>query len=152
MNALRYLISEHHTQDRLLDQLEEARGSAARQELYDQFRDELVKHVNIEEKIFYPRVKSYEHLKLKAQAALEEHNLIMQLLQELDMAETDQLIWQAKLKVLKDLNQRHVRYEEDELFPLIDELASLEYLEDMGWEMVEHKKKVDPDEVLHPND
>lgn len=152
MNAISYLTSEHHDQERLLQTLEEASTKEARQQVYDMFRDELVKHVNIEEEIFYPRVKAHEHLKLKAQEALEEHNLIMQLLQELDMEETDQLVWKAKLKVLKDLNNRHVRYEEDELFPSVEDFASLEYLEKMGSEMVEHKKKVDPDEVLHPND
>lgn len=150
MNALDLLTREHREQEQLLDELTEARDKSERLALYEKFREELIKHVSMEEKIFYPRLKKIPGLEEKVLEALEEHNIIMQLLQELDASAEDK-IWKAKMKVLKELTEHHVREEENSLFPQVKELASEHYLQDMGQQMKIHKKNTDHEKVLYPD-
>jgi hemerythrin superfamily protein len=151
MNALELLTREHREQENLLDELAEARHKDIRLSLYEKFREALIKHISMEEKIFYPRLKKIPGLEDRVLEALEEHNICMQLLQELDASAADK-IWKAKMKVLKELTEHHVKDEENNLFPEVRELASEEYLQDMGQQMKHHKKTVDPEKVLYPDE
>ncbi len=152
MNAIDFLLKEHRYQEDLLDQLKATttKDIARREELYEEFRKELIKHVNIEEEIFYPRIKKIPALEAKVLEALEEHNICMRLLQELDLKEPDDKLWTAKVAVLRELTNHHVKEEEEDLFPQVQELASEEYLEEMGTQMRFHKKTTDPEKVLYP--
>ena len=149
MNALDFLTREHREQENFLEEMAKAPDRKTRLAWYEKFREELIKHVSMEEKIFYPRLKKISGLEDKVLEALEEHNLIMQLLQELD-AGAEEKIWKAKLKVLQELTEHHVREEEEKLFCLVKELASDHYLQEMGQQMKIHKKNTDPEKVLYP--
>ncbi|HXH76271.1 MAG TPA: hemerythrin domain-containing protein [Bacteriovoracaceae bacterium] len=153
MDALTLLTQDHRDQERMLEELLDAFGEdvSKRQNCYDVFKAELVKHINIEEELFYPRIKEIKGLEVKVLEALEEHNICMRLLQELDLTEADEAIWKSKIKVLKELTHHHINDEEEELFPQVKELASAEYLRDMGQQMRFHKSKTDPDKVLYPD-
>jgi hypothetical protein len=76
----------------------------------------------------------------------------MQLLQELDREEMTQSLRDAKLTILSGLLLGHERREEEELFPLVKELATTEYLNEVGTQMRIQKKETDPEEVLYPGE
>lgn len=153
MNAIEFLIRDHRVQEDLLCQLEASRpeNNGEREEIFKRFREELIKHINLEEEIFYPRLKKITALQSKVLEALEEHNICMRLLQELDLQEADEKIWSAKISVLKELTRHHIQEEEEELFPQVQEMASEEFLQQMGGQMHFHKPKIDPEEVLYPD-
>lgn len=143
MNALQLLTEDHRRHEEFLGRLREDRQ-------YAEFRDELIRHVHIEEEIFYPRLFEISHLKDAVTLALEEHTLCMQLLQELDDAKLPEIVRDAKLKILTDLLLGHERREEEELFSLVKELATSEYLNEVGTQMKIQKKNTDPEKVLYP--
>ncbi|HXH30680.1 MAG TPA: hemerythrin domain-containing protein [Bacteriovoracaceae bacterium] len=153
MNAIEFLIKDHRYQEELLEKLKSSSASepSKREELYEEFRSELIKHVNIEEEIFYPRIKKIPKLEAKVLEALEEHNICMRLLQEIDCKEADDKLWAAKIAVLKELTAHHLKEEEEELFPEVQEMATEEFLEEMGTQMRYHKKVTDPEKVLYPD-
>ena len=144
------MIRDHRLQEDLLEKLKKTTKDNLdeREILYNQFREELVKHISIEEKIFYPRLKNIPKIEAKVLEALEEHKLCVQLIQEMDCRNVDDKLWVAKLAVLKDLTAHHVHEEEDDLFPMVAELKSEDYLQKMGIEMKDEKKTTDTDEVV----
>lgn len=143
MNALELLTADHRHHEDLLGKLKSDRH-------YSEFREELIKHVHIEEEIFYPRLWEISELKDAVTLALEEHTLCMQLLQELDDEKLSDVVRDAKLKILTELLLNHEAREEKELFPLVKELASTSYLNDVGTQMRIHKEVTDPEKVLYP--
>ncbi len=139
MNALKLLTDDHRRHEELL------RPENIKKN-YQELREELIRHVHIEEEIFYPRL-----FEIAEALALEEHTICMQLLQELDDKDLSETAKSAKLKVLTELMLSHEKKEEEELFPQVNELASLEYLNEVGTQMRIQKKETDPEEVLYPS-
>ncbi|MES2526223.1 MAG: hemerythrin domain-containing protein [Bdellovibrionota bacterium] len=144
MNALKLLTNDHRKHEELLQA-----GNIRKN--YDELREELIRHVHIEEEIFYPRLFEIPELKEAVALALEEHTICMQLLQELDDQELSETARSAKLKILTELLLSHEAKEEKELFPLVSELASHEYLNEVGTQMRIQKEETDPEEVLYPD-
>lgn len=145
MNALDKLILEHESHKRLLAAIE------TDQNRYFEFREELIHHVNMEEAIFYPNLLKVNELEQHVREAWEEHNLIMQLLQELDKLDIKDVAWKPKFEVLSKLLLMHIEVEENNLFPEIRRLASPEFLCDVGEQMEIQKDSVEPEEVLYPS-
>lgn len=143
MNALELLTEDHRRHEDLLDKLHIDRH-------YAEFRDELIRHVHIEEEVFYPRLFEIPDLKDAVTLALEEHTLCMQLLQELDDESLSDGVREAKLRILSELLLGHERREEEELFPLVKDLATTEYLREVGTQMRIQKKETDPEKILYP--
>ncbi len=143
MNAIELLTADHRKHEELL-------GKLKNEHLYSVFRDELIKHVHIEEEIFYPRLWEIGELKDVVTVALEEHTLCMQLLQELDNEKLPDSVRDAKIKILTELLLNHEKREETELFPLVKELASHSYLNEVGTQMRIQKKETDPEKILYP--
>jgi hemerythrin-like domain-containing protein len=144
MNALKYLIIDHNNHKELLALTDH------NSTLYPKLRAEIVHHVNMEEAVFYPNLLRLEVLEKTVREAWEEHNLIMQLLQEMDLLEVSSKEFKAKFQVLKKLLLLHIEEEEKKLFPGIEKLASEEFLEDVGEQMQIQKESVEPLEVLYP--
>ncbi len=145
MNALKLLTDDHRKHEELLAALKTGHQ-------YAKFRDELIRHVHIEEEIFYPRLFEVEELKDAVTLALEEHTICMQLLQELDDEKLSETVRSAKLTILSELLLSHEKREEEELFPLVKELATTDYLNEVGIQMRLQKKATDPEKVLYPDE
>ena len=79
-------------------------------------------HAGIEEQIFYPAyreasgTKKGEDLTLEA---YEEHRVADRLISELRALPNTDETWGAKLKVLKENLEHHIKEEETELFPKV---------------------------------
>jgi iron-sulfur cluster repair protein YtfE (RIC family) len=138
MNAVEFLIHEH----RLLEEHFEKSD-------FSRCREELIKHVNLEEEIFYPRLLKSDLFQETILEAWEDHNLCMQLLQELD-GDLEEKFRQAKFSTLKKLTLEHFKEEEEKLFPTILKKASPAWLEEIGEVMKLHKPEIEADHVLYP--
>lgn len=144
MNAIALLLKEHESHRRLLNKIEEDHN------VFASFREEVIHHVNMEEDVLYPNLLKVKNLEAIVLEAWEEHSLLMQLFQETDALPAGGKEWLAKVAVLKKLMLLHLENEEENLFPKITKLASPDFLEQVGREMLSHKKQMDPEEILYP--
>lgn len=90
---------------------------ARKQELASQICQELTIHATIEEEIFYPAVRA----KIKDQALLNEaeveHAGAMDLIAQIEAGDPSDPIFDAKVTVLGEYIDHHVREERTEMFP-----------------------------------
>jgi hemerythrin superfamily protein len=121
-NAIELLKSDHDEVEKLFDQYEDAREES-NAELKGQIVAMLCKaltvHAQIEEELFYPAVhKDIDDVADLVDEATVEHHMVRMLVEELESAAPDDLLYDAKVKVLSEYVKHHVREEEGELFPL----------------------------------
>jgi hemerythrin superfamily protein len=134
MNAIKLLKQQHREVEALFKQLEKARSSRPRRKAFEQIADKLAIHATIEEKHFYPSVKrqATEEILLEA---VEEHLGVKRVIADLLELDADDLTFEAKAKVLKDLVEHHVEEEEETLFPKVQKLIKADELAAIGEEM-----------------
>ena len=131
-DALLPLTHDHHhalRNARMLRLAAERGDPAARTEAVHAFlrffRTEAVVHFREEEEVIFPLVALRERSPSAGiERVLKEHVLLHALVRELEgQAAADDLAAETML-ALAQLLHAHVRFEEDELFPLIEELAA----------------------------
>jgi transcription elongation factor GreA-like protein len=143
MNAFELLKKDHKKVSDLFKQLDETteRAVKTREELFGKLKQELDIHARIEETIFYPAIKDAEETREITLEAFEEHNVVKQLLSELDAMPVDDERWTAKLTVLKENVEHHVEEEEDEMFKDAQKVLSAEQVEELGARMESAKQE-----------
>ena len=123
-NAIAMLTNDHREVEELFKQYEalgdkaNAKTNNKKKELADQICGALTVHAMIEEEIFYPAMReaAKEAGDLLDEAVVEHasaKDLIMQI-QEMDPEDE---LYDAKVKVLSELVEHHVKEEEKEMFP-----------------------------------
>ncbi|HEX8439112.1 hemerythrin domain-containing protein [Archangium sp.] len=136
MDAIELLKQQHREVEELFEKFEKA-GEGKPEVLMDlaaRIADNLAAHATIEEKLFYPSVYVGPTME-KLQHAVEEHlsakRVIADLL-EMDPADAQ---FKAKVMVLQELIEHHVKEEEKELFPKVKKLMTKEELAVIGEQM-----------------
>lgn len=129
------LKADHRKVEDLFAEFESARTSRQRKSLMDKIITELTIHATLEEQIVYPPIMVQEED--GAKEAYEEHHVVKAILRELSRMDGSEENCKAKVKVLQELVEHHVKEEENELLPKLKE--SDEDL-DMMAETVKKKK------------
>jgi hypothetical protein len=105
-------------------------------ELFEQLADQLAAHSAIEEQLFYPSVMDEKTRELLVEST-EEHLSAKRLLADMMELDVEDEHFDAKLSVLKEQLRHHAHdEEEDQLFPLVQKLASPDELEALGGELL----------------
>lgn len=143
MDAFELLKKDHEKVSGIFEKLEPTteRGAKTREELFAQLKQELDIHSQIEEQILYPVLKEAKETHDITLEAFEEHNVVKQLLAELDELPKDAETWGAKLTVLKENVEHHVEEEEGEMFKKARKVLSSEQIEDLGTRLEAAKKE-----------
>ena len=148
MDALTLLKEDHQKVKKLMGELEKTteRGVKTRQELFTKLVTELTIHEQIEEQIFYPRVKQQATTKKVEEMideSFEEHHFVDTVKEEIESTPFESEKWAAKFKVMME-NIEHHAFEEEEgkLFPQVKKIFEPQELEDMGTEMQELKQQL----------
>ena len=143
MNAFELLKQDHEKVAGIFEKLEPTteRGVKTREELFTQLKQELDVHAEIEETILYPVLKEAQETEDITLEAYEEHNVVKQLLSELDELPKDDETWGAKLKVLQENVEHHVEEEEGEMFKKARKVLSEEQIEELGTRMEAAKQE-----------
>ena len=131
MDAFSLLKADHQKVAELFEQLESA-GGQSKLRVFEQIKNELELHAEIEEKVFYPALEEPEETHDLTLEAYEEHAVVKKLLRELGRARTANEDWQAKAKVLQENVEHHVEEEENELFPKAEAALGEEEIERLG--------------------
>lgn len=136
MDAIQLLKQQHDEVERLFAEYEEADDGRSKRSIFMRLADNLAAHATIEEKIFYPAVYVGD-LKEVLEEAVEEHLAAKRIIADLlDMGVNDQN-YDAKVKVLKEQIEHHVKEEEGEMFGKVRKTVDEARLEQLGAEMEE---------------
>jgi len=144
MRATTLLKKDHRIVSGLLMTLEMTPkfNGMVRKTLFEQIRNSLMMHTQVEEEIFYPAVRNlaFGGESGKVDEAYHEHQMVKDLLNQMSNMDTMSDEFDRKLAMLKQNIQHHVEEEENEMFPLVTSRMSTERLEDLGQRL--HNRKM----------
>lgn len=136
-DAVALLKADHIAVSRLFAEYEKANSSNKKKALVAEICTELSVHAQIEEEIFYPAIKAAIKDKLLLPEATVEHGGIKDLIAQLEGVEPEGAIYDAKVQVLSEYVEHHVKEEQNEMFPKV-KATSLDLVE-LGARMAARK-------------
>jgi len=119
-DAIAMLTADHKKVKKLFadfDKLKEKGSDADKSAIVDQICNELKIHTELEEEIFYPAVRKAIDDSGLMDEALVEHAGAKELIAQLEDASPDDDLYDAKVTVLGEQINHHVKEEEGEMFP-----------------------------------
>ena len=110
-DAIALLKADHRKVEELFEKFESAKGKSQKEQLAKQICTELTIHTIIEEEIFYPACKGKAEEDLLNESYVE-HDGAKVLIAEIEQGSPDEQFYDAKVKVLSEEIQHHVKEEE----------------------------------------
>lgn len=110
-DAIALLKADHRKVEDLFAQFEAAKGDGKKKQLAEQICMELTVHAKIEEDIFYPACEGKVEEDLLKEAYVE-HDGAKMLIAEIEAGGPDDEFYDAKVKVLSEQIEHHVKEEE----------------------------------------
>lgn len=142
VDAITLLTEDHENVKAMFEQYEGLgdRAHASKKKLATQICTELTKHATAEEEIFYPAVRAATKDEDMIDEATVEHASAKDLIAQILEMEPTEDLFDAKVKVLSELIEHHVKEEEDEMFVKAKK-AGLD-LEMLGKQIAERKAEI----------
>lgn len=142
-NAIDILEADHREAEALFHKYEKLRNSNRSKEKYgiaNQVCAALLAHTEMEEKLFYPAARKATGLDDKLNEALIEHAAARDLITQIGKLHANDPLFDAKVMVLSEQMQHHIKEEEHSLFPQVRN-SSLD-LEQLGASMQQEKENL----------
>lgn len=139
-DAIALLKEDHRAVEKLFKEFESAKGDGRKEKLARKICLELIVHTKIEEEILYPACEGkIDEDELKE--AYVEHDAAKVLIADIEggSGQTDDF-FDAKVQVLSEEIEHHVKEEEGELFPEVRK-ADID-LKALGEQLAERKKEL----------
>ena len=142
MDAFTLLKNDHAEVSAKFKQLEATseEDADARQQLFNEIKQALEVHAHIEETIFYPALKQEAETRAITLEALDEHQEIKDLLQQLAGTPPQGNAFDNLCGDLKRAVEHHVKEEEGEMFPKAKDVLSPQQLDELGTRMEQEKQ------------
>ena len=141
-DATHILASEHRTVESLFEDYEEANGTDRKRAIAEEICRELKIHAMIEEEIFYPALKGKIDEDLLKEAYVE-HDGAKVLINEIADGGPDEAFFDAKVTVLKEQIEHHVKEEEKQHDNMFQQARAADVdLEALGQKMLARKKEL----------
>lgn len=143
IDATKLLEQDHREVESLFKKYEDLtdRAKVSKKKIADQICNELSVHAQVEEEIFYPAVrkqgKEFEDL---LDEATVEHASAKDLIAQIIDMDPDEDLYDAKVKVLQEQIEHHVKEEEGEMFKKVRK-TDLD-LEALGAQMQARKEEL----------
>jgi hemerythrin superfamily protein len=135
IDALQLLEQQHRAVDQAFERLRSSADDREARQLFVELGRLLVGHAAIEEKHFYPAVRTVETEALVS-GSLHDHQEVKKLLLHMLDADLPDEDFGELLEDLQGMVEGHVREEEDDLFPKARTLLAAEELQAMAQEMI----------------
>lgn len=111
------ILEDHKPLKKLIKIMKNDRVEVSdRQEAFEEFAPLLVAHANAEEEALYTYLKNQEDLREEGFEGQVEHTLADQMVEEIKRTKDEDEL-SAKIKVLAELVEHHIKEEEDEMLP-----------------------------------
>ena len=115
--ATALLRADHKLVSALFAEYEKTNSTDKKKQLVSEICAELSVHAQVEEEIFYPAVKlALKDTELVPEATVE-HETLRSLIAQVEGVEPNGEMFDAKIKVLSEYVQHHVKEEQEEMFP-----------------------------------
>lgn len=128
MKATDLLKQQHRTVEALFAKIEGGEPEALKD-----LASALAAHMAIEHEFFYPESREVDEDAILE--AFEEHSIAETALKRALATDSDDESFDARVKVLKELIEHHVKEEEGELFPEVEKELAVDELEALGEKM-----------------
>jgi hemerythrin superfamily protein len=116
-DAIQLLKADHREVEKLFGQFTKAKGSERKMRLCHKIIMEFLVHAQIEEEIFYPACKDAMNDEDLVNEAIVEHQAAKDLIGEIRGMDPSDEMFDARMQVLQEQIEHHVKEEEDDLFP-----------------------------------
>ena len=125
MDIYSLIKKDHQEVASLFRRLKAAEGfSETSEQLFAQLREELDLHARAEERVLYSALQEAKGTQELVAAALDDHKLVQELLDELAVSRMDDEVWNEKLDMLGEHVEDHVEEEEGNVFDVARQLFS----------------------------
>jgi len=141
-DAIAMLTEEHREVSDMFEQFENLsdRAKATKAKLTEKICNALIAHTTIEEEIFYPAVREAVKDEDMIDEAVVEHASAKDLIQQLQEMNPEDDLYDAKVKVLSEQIEHHVKEEEEEMFEKARK-SGLDLIA-LGQEMAQRKQEI----------
>lgn len=141
MSLFDLLKKDHDNVKDLFEQIQEDGDMEmeSREDLFSQIEEELEMHMEGEEKFFYPALKESEEAHEKVLEAYEEHHVAKTVLGETADLDKEDERWDAKIKVLNELVEHHIKEEEGEIFKIAKRVLAKEQIQEIARQIQQQK-------------
>jgi hypothetical protein len=134
MNAIKFLEQQHREVEALFAKIEKTSASKDRKDIFNEIALRMEIHAKLEEKLFYPEGREVD--KDMTLEAYEEHDVVKALIRKCAKTRPNAEEFMARVTVLKEVIEHHVKEEEETYFPECEKAFGAEKLEELGEEMV----------------
>ncbi len=142
-NALDLLKADHDDVEKLFDEYDDRKEDAdaqTKEEIVESICKALEVHAQLEEELFYPAFRKVEDMQDLLDEESVEHQSVKSLVAQLEASTPDDMLYDAKVKVLSEYVKHHVREEEGEMFPKAR--SSDVDLDELGRKMIARKEEL----------
>lgn len=140
MNAVELLKADHRKVEDLFEQYKKARGRKA--EIAKQICFELTVHTMLEEELFYPACREAGVDEGKLDEGIVEHDAGKMMMAEIEKGGPDEDFYDAKVKVLSEEIEHHVKEEEEKGGIFAQAKSKGVDLEALGEQMAARKEEI----------
>jgi hypothetical protein len=141
-DAIKLLTQDHREVEQLFEQFEKASKDEKKEQIARKICTELKVHAMIEEEIFYPALRG----KIDdddLDEALVEHDGAKVLINEIETSSADADFYEAKVKVLQEQIEHHIKEEEKESDNIFSQARKTDVdLEAVGEQMAARKAEL----------
>ena len=141
-DGLKLLAEDHRKVEDLFEQFEKASGHGRKEKIAREICTELKVHAVIEEEIFYPAIRG----KIDdddLDEAYVEHDGAKLLINEIEAGGPDEQFYDAKVKVLQEQIEHHVKEEEKQQGNIFQQARAADVdLEELGERMAARKAEL----------
>lgn len=143
MNPIKLLKEDHRTVLNLIKEIEQTSDTAVktREKLFTKLFELIKKHEKMEEKVLYPAAEDKPEMHDLVKEAYEEHHVVDNILKEATKIAADSDDWKAKITVMRENLEHHIKEEEEALFPKVEQSFDKQSLEEFGDKMVKIKQQ-----------
>jgi len=114
MDIFQLLKKDHQEAMQLFKRIESGKGDKVN--LFSELRQELMVHMEGEEKVFYPVLKKNDQTRELIEEGIQEHKEAKKIIKEMQSSKRADEQWDSRFQELKEAIQHHVDEEEKELF------------------------------------
>ncbi|MDP3268270.1 MAG: hemerythrin domain-containing protein [Legionella sp.] len=135
MNAIDFLINEHNKVRTLFADINDSSHKLeTKKKIFDTIQDELIRHEEMEQSVWYPQLKSDKRLYDTVKHLISEEKDAKKLMERLSKIKQSEE-WENEVKKLQEDVEHHAREEEKELFPAVSKIMEEAELLRIGKEM-----------------
>jgi hemerythrin superfamily protein len=124
-DAIELLTQQHREVEEMFERFENMtdRAKVSKKKLADEICNALIMHTTIEEEILYPATReASKDTEDMVDEAVVEHASAKDLIAQVQEMDPGDELYDAKVKVLGEMVEHHVKEEEEEMFPKLREL------------------------------